>query len=82
MEAKGSFDGISRLLSVSSAREIPRRTQSANLQIKSENGSSTTVENGVHDSREVQEDQHTNAVDDGQQHEGEDLKTEEQGGDS
>lgn len=82
MEAKSSFGGISRLLSVSSAREIPRRTQSANLQIKSENGSSATLENGVHDSKEVQEDQHANAAEDGQRHEGEDLKTEEKDGNS
>ncbi|KAJ8442832.1 hypothetical protein Cgig2_016298 [Carnegiea gigantea] len=82
MEAKSSLDGISRLLSVSSAREIPRRTQSANLQIKSENGSSTTLENGVHDSKEVQEDQHANAGEDGQRHEVEDLNTEEKDGDS
>lgn len=82
MEAKSSFGGISRLLSVSSAREIPRRTQSANLQIKSENGSSATLENGVHDSKEVQEDQHANAAEDGQRHEVEDLKTEEKDGDS
>uniref|UniRef100_A0A803MDB3 Conserved oligomeric Golgi complex subunit 8 n=1 Tax=Chenopodium quinoa TaxID=63459 RepID=A0A803MDB3_CHEQI len=39
MDAKASFDGLSRLLSVSSSsRETPRRTQSTDIQNISENG--------------------------------------------
>uniref|UniRef100_A0A803MKA2 Conserved oligomeric Golgi complex subunit 8 n=1 Tax=Chenopodium quinoa TaxID=63459 RepID=A0A803MKA2_CHEQI len=62
-DAKGSFDGLSRLLSVSSSsREIPRRTQSTDIQNISENGSSSIVENGIVPESEQKED--TNVVED------------------
>ncbi|KAL9224722.1 hypothetical protein vseg_000731 [Gypsophila vaccaria] len=60
--AKGSFDGLTRLLSVSSSRDIPRRTQSVNLPIKTENGSSSTAENGIIPDNDQKEDTKTEVV--------------------
>ncbi|KAK9715783.1 hypothetical protein RND81_06G189100 [Saponaria officinalis] len=69
MGAKGSFDGLTRLLSVSSSRDIPRRTQSVSLPIKSENGSSSMVENGVIPENDQKDDTKTDVVEDEQKNE-------------
>ncbi|GAB4854467.1 conserved oligomeric Golgi complex component [Ancistrocladus abbreviatus] len=46
-DAKNSFDGISRLLSVSLSREIPKPVLNTQRITKPENGSLPVVENGV-----------------------------------
>ncbi|KMS95804.1 hypothetical protein BVRB_004620 [Beta vulgaris subsp. vulgaris] len=78
MDAKSSFDGLTRLLSVSSSREIPRRTQSLDIQSISTNGSSSTIENGA-----ITESEHegaTDVVEEGVK--SEDVKAEDKEGDS
>ncbi|XP_010666817.2 conserved oligomeric Golgi complex subunit 8 [Beta vulgaris subsp. vulgaris] len=78
MDAKSSFDGLTRLLSVSSSREIPRRTQSLDIQSISTNGSSSTIENGA-----ITESEHegaTDVVEEGVK--SEDVKAEDKQGDS
>lgn len=78
MDAKSSFDGLTRLLSVSSSREIPRRTQSLDIQSISTNGSSSTIENGA-----ITESEHegaTDVVEEGVK--SEDVKAEDKDGDS
>ncbi|KNA20223.1 hypothetical protein SOVF_054430 [Spinacia oleracea] len=74
MDAKGSFDGLTRLLSVSSSREIPRRAQSTDTQNILENGSSSMVENGVIPENEQKED---NANVDENEQKSEDLKADD-----
>lgn len=77
MDAKGSFDGLTRLLSVSSSREIPRRTQSLDLHSISENGSSSTVENGIIPESEQKDNE---VIED--EHNSEDTKANTKDGDS
>ncbi|KAH9605351.1 hypothetical protein KSS87_004645 [Heliosperma pusillum] len=81
MSAKGSFDGLTRLLSVSSSREIPRRTQSVSLPIISDNGSSSMAENGVIPDNDQKEETVTNAVEDRETNDDSDSKSEVKDGD-
>ncbi|XP_057537243.1 conserved oligomeric Golgi complex subunit 8 [Amaranthus tricolor] len=77
MDAKGSFDGLTRLLSVSSSREIPRRTQSLDLHSISENESSSTLENGIIPESEQKD---SEVIED--EHNSEDTKANTKDGDS
>lgn len=46
MDAKNVYEGLSRLLATSSARELPRPVSNGELRSVTENGNLQTVENG------------------------------------